>query len=404
MRALVIIPSTIRGGVEEYTLRITSAAAKADWDVHAAFPFADGTLSLVEDLKLQGVHYHRLEIAETAKGRFLIARKYIPHLVKTALLLTRVKPDVVQIILPEPCQCFGSILACATLNIPTILRFGLVPYKWPYGSRELKAFAWARKRKQKLLAISENNKKLIAESFGISECEIHRIYNGSKVKIDPDSSAVDAQSLHQELSKELNIAEYSQFLLTVGRLENQKGYKDLIPAIPHILKEFPNVRFIWVGEGGERDNLSAALHEYNVSDKVFLLGFRSDIPKLLKASDLFVFPTRYEGGQSSAIAEAMAYGLPIVTSRASGIPEVIEHKVHGLLFRTGDSCDLLETLRWALRHPNEMQKMSQNAQLRAQDFTEEKMVSETLELWQKQACFSPKINAGREHLFKQIKQ
>jgi len=102
---------------------------------------------------------------------------------------------------------------------------------------------------------------------------------------------------------------------------------------------------------------------------------------LLQASDLFVFPTYFEG-QPFALLEAMAYGLPIVTSKASGIPEVIAHGIHGLLFRTGDRCELLETLRWSLRHPEEMRVMAENAQLRSQDFSEEKMLKETLEVLQ----------------------
>ena len=142
------------------------------------------------------------------------------------------------------------------------------------------------------------------------------------------------------------------------------------------------MRFIWVGDGDLRGTLESQLNEYQVTDKVFLLGYRSDVSRLLQASDLFIFPTHFEGGQSFAIAEAMAAGLPIITSDASGIPEVIHHRVHGVVFRTGDSCDLLESVRWALNHPGEMKHMADNAYERAQDFTEEKMLQNYLELWQ----------------------
>jgi glycosyltransferase involved in cell wall biosynthesis len=83
-------------------------------------------------------------------------------------------------------------------------------------------------------------------------------------------------------------------------------------------------------------------------------------------------------GHPNALLEAMAYGLKIISSDASSIPETIKHKVHGLLFRKGDSCDLLENIKWALRHPEDMQKMSYNAKLHlANDFSEEKMMKET---------------------------
>jgi glycosyltransferase involved in cell wall biosynthesis len=115
------------------------------------------------------------------------------------------------------------------------------------------------------------------------------------------------------------------------------------------------------------------------------------VPLLLKSADLFVFPTHFEGGQSFAIAEAMAYGLPIVTSNASGIPEVIRDRTDGLLFRSGDSCDLLETLRWALRHPEKMREMAESAKQRAQDFTEEKMISKYLEVWKRLSRTIPTV-------------
>ena len=385
MRILLIIPSTLRGGVEEYSLKITSAAVKKGWDVHAAFPKAEGTASLIEDLTAEGVHYHRLEIAETTRGRLLTIRKYLPHFVRTTLLLLRLKPDVVQIVLPNPAHCLGSILACGFLRIPTVIRFGLIYCKWPYGFKELKLYAWARTRNQHLLAISENNRQLICDSFGLSKQEVFLIYNGSKIIPLSDNALEVRQTSHFQLCQELGVPPTSRLVLTVGRLENQKGHIDLIPAIPHLTKEFPTVRFVWVGEGKQRDNLLSNLRKFGVEEQVLFLGYRSDAPKFFQAADLFVFPTHYEGGQSWVIAEAMAYGLPIVTSDASGIPEVIQHKIHGLLFKTGDSCDLLDKLRWALKHPEQMQKMAVNARIRAQDFSEERMVRETLELWQKLA-------------------
>ncbi|MGQ4646880.1 glycosyltransferase [Lyngbya aestuarii] len=385
MRVLAIIPSTLRGGVEEYTLRITSAAVKEGWEVHVAFPQTEGTASLIKDFTANGVSYHRLEISESNLHGLAAVRKYLIHFVRTALLLLKVKPNVAQIVLPSITYCLGSILACSLLQVPTLVRFGLVYFKWPFGAKKLKIYAWARARKQQWVTISENNRKLVCETFQIPAQEIVYIYNGANIESSYNQNKEDLNKLRSEVIQELGIPINSQLALTVGRLENQKGYIDLIPAIPHIAEEFPDIRFVWVGDGTQQSKLASMLREYGVAEKVIFLGYRSDVPRLLKAADIFVFPTHYEGGQSWAIAEAMAYGLPIVTSDASGIPEVIKHKTHGLVFKTGDSCDLLENLRWALRNPDKMQEMAQNAQLRAKDFSEERMVKETLEVWQKLA-------------------
>ena len=239
-----------------------------------------------------------------------------------------------------------------------------------------------RSRQQRWIAISKNNRSLLSELFQIPEDEITCIYNGTQSIRSVSFNKGEKVISRQRVLDDLDLSETTKLLITVGRLNFQKGYGDLIPAIPHIVREFPDVRFIWVGNGDLRDSLEAQIQNYQIADKVLLLGYRSDVGRLLQSADLFVFPTHFEGGQSFAIAEAMASNLPIVTTDASGIPEVIHHRVHGLVCRTGDSCDLLESLRWALKHPDEMQTMAQNAWDRSQDFTEEKMIKSYVDVWQ----------------------
>jgi glycosyltransferase involved in cell wall biosynthesis len=378
----MILPSTQRGGVEEYTLKITGAAVKEGFDVHVAFPQTEGTRSLIPNFTAKGVDYHCLQIAETARNRLERVRKYFTRFARTVVLLLKIKPDLVQLVLPGPDQCFGTILACALLQVPTVVRFGLLSDPYPFSSLRRKIYAWARARKQQWIAVSENNRKLICESFEIPDNEVLRIYNG--VKQIPDSSTDNERktqsTLRHQVRRELGLPETSRLALTVGRLDPQKGYSDLIPVIPYIVREFPDVRFVWVGDGEQRDYLVSKVREYNVEDKVFFLGYRSDVPRFLKAADLFVFPTHYEG-HSNALNEAMAQSLPIIASDASSVPEFISDKVHGRLFHTGDSHELLETLRWALRHPDEMQEMGRKARLRIQEFPEQRMFQETMKVW-----------------------
>lgn len=383
MKLLVILPSTMRGGVEEYALKITSAAVCSGWDVHIGFPQTATTIPLIQDFADKGVRYHRLNIAENHHSKLWAASQYGLRLLRTLALLLKIKPDVVQIILPWPDSCLASILACGLLKVPTLVRFGLVPYRWSFSNFKLKAYAWARNRNQQWLAISENNRRLISESFQIPLAEVLRIYNGSTVRPITTRDRPTSDIARREVRQELGLAQDQLLALTVGRLDPQKGYTDLVPTIPHLVKEFPQLQFAWVGDGSQRQELMEQVQAYGVADKVSFLGYRSDVPRLLQASDLFVFPTHYEGGQSFALAEAMAYGLPIVTSDASGIPEVISQGVHGLIVRTGDSCDLLEGLRWALRNPEPMQTMAERAQQRVSEFSHDRMVKETLEALEK---------------------
>lgn len=376
----MIIPSTLRGGVEEYNLTVASGAVRYGWDVHAAFPDVDGTQSLIRDLNKTGVNYHPLNIAEQEGIGLPGPARHLPRLIRTLSLLQQLKPDVVQITLPQPHVCMPSILACSLLQIPTVVRFGLVSSDCrSFSAGRIKLYSWCRSRCQQWIAISQNNRHLICDLLQIPEKDIICIYNGAKGKAQPNQNR---DTLRQQVRHELKFPPECQLAITVGRLNYQKGYIDLIPVLPDLIKDFPYLRFIWVGDGDQRHEIEQQLKQHNVEEYVHLLGYRADVPRLLQASDLFVFPTRFEGGQSFALAEAMVYCVPIVSSDASGIPEVIQHQFHGLLFRTGNSQDALEAIRWAIHHPERMQEMSQQAQIRANDFTEDKMIHDYIKVWQ----------------------
>jgi glycosyltransferase involved in cell wall biosynthesis len=378
MKFLVVLPSTQRGGAEDYTLTIASAAVNQGWDVHGAFPQTDETASLIRDFTEKNVHYHRLEISDAGSHSLEALTKPFLRVARTISLLLKIRPDVVLMTLPWPIHCFSSIVACGLLKIPTAVVFQLIPFRFAFSNKKLKAYAWARARNQQWIAISDHNRKFVCESFQMPQDEVLCIYNGIKVKsASSNDTHEDITTLRRQVREELGVAETSKLALTVGRLNSQKGHNDLVQVIPHLIKDFPDVKFVWVGDGELRDDLIQKVQEYGIEDKVRFLGYRSDVPRLLKTADLFVFPTHYEG-QPFALLEAMAQGLPIVSSDASGIPELIENRVHGLLFRTGDSCHLSETLRWALMHSGSMQEMGRNAQQHVQDFSEEIMIEETL--------------------------
>jgi glycosyltransferase involved in cell wall biosynthesis len=399
MKLLVIFPSTQRGGVEEYSLKIASAAFHEKWEVHAAFPETDGTTSLIKDFTEKEIIYHPLEIAEISipsweeiiektQGilsmfpslivpRLQFDSSKLPHFCRSLLLLLKIKPEVVMINLPWSDYGMGSILACGFLKIPTIVVFHLIPNPISVSNIKLKLYTWARKRNQKWLGICQSNCQFISESFKIPVDELRCIYNGAKpFTYNRPENLTDFRT---QVRQELGLSATTKIALTVARLSSQKGYDYLIPTIPHLCKEFPELKFVWVGDGEKREILVNLVKEYGVSDRVLFLGHRSDVPRLLQAADLFVFPTHYEG-QPFAVLEAMGYGLPVIASATNGIPEVIENHVHGLLTRTGDSCDLLEAIRWALRNPEAMEAMAKKSQLRVQDFSEEKMIQETLAL------------------------
>ncbi len=376
MKLLMLLPAQARGGAEEQSLTIARAAALRGWQVHVALPALPETASLRQDFAAAGAVCHSPAIAETpARWRHLTDLK---RLRRTVAALLTIKPDVALIALPSLIAGAGSILACGLLRVPTAVVFHSTPGRVTFG-RRLKAYAWARARHQQWIAVCDYSRELIAQSFAMPPGEVLRIYNGAKhcgTDFSPSASA------RQILCRELGLNESDRLILTVGRLHPDKGYRDLLHTIPHLLNEFPNAKFLWAGEGDFRQTLTEEINNYGVADAVRLLGHRTDVPRLMQAADLLAFPSHVEA-MSLVLLEAMAAGLPLVASRVGGTPELITDQVHGRLCHTSDSCDLLATLRWALQHPQQMREMAARAKERAREFSEERMIEETLAVLQR---------------------
>ncbi len=383
MKLLIASPSPERGGVEEYALTIGVAAIQAEWEVHAVFPQTQGTKSLVHDFIHQGISYHPQQIYPIDVGPLKGIIQNFQRLRQAIALLLKIKPDVMLINLPLPVQSLDTILACALFKIPTAIIFHSIPEHLSFNKHKLQLYHWAKCRKQQWIGVSEYNCKLVCESFQLARNEMLCIYNG--VKLTPNTEqldGLDSSASRSQIRQELELSPNSQIILTVGRLDLDKGYGDLVSIIPAIIKEFPATQFVWVGEGQHREILNQQIQQNGIQGHVLLLGHRPDVPKLLKAADLFVFPTHYEG-MPFALLEAMAHNLPIITSDVSGIPEIIGDQLQGLLFRGGDRDELRKALRWALDHSEAMQTLALEAKLRVEDFSEERMLRETLEVLRK---------------------
>jgi glycosyltransferase involved in cell wall biosynthesis len=252
---------------------------------------------------------------------------------QAAALFIRIRPDAALVNLASPVQSLDRLLVCGILHIPTAVVFHSIPFRFNFSKFKLKLYAWTRGRNQQWITVSQNNRKLLCQSFQCPEQQMRCIYNG--VKPMPPMAGEDRSILRDRVRQELNLLQSSRLIITIGRLDLEKGYGDLIPVIPDIVQAFPEVRFIWVGEGEHRDALMAQVKDYGVKNKVLFLGYRRDVSRLLRSADLFVFPTHFEG-MPLALLEAMAHQVPVVASDVEGVVGIMEHQQQGLLFRVGN--------------------------------------------------------------------
>lgn len=377
MKLLTIRDYPEQYGAEGHMLRVAVGAAQRGWEVHAAFPQTEGTASMLQTCLAAGIRVHTFDVLYNRS--LPRAALKVVRIQRTLHLLKKVRPDVAQITLGWPTEAPGFALACALANVPALVVFQLAPEKVAFPPFLLRACAWAGTRRQQWVAVSEQNFRALRESFQVSDNQLKLIYNGAESEAAENRFCIEKiPLLRREVRSELGVPENSRLLLTTGRLNGQKGHADILAVAGVLLQEFPDIRFVWAGTGEEQEALEKTVREQSLERSVLFLGYRSDVPRLLKASDLFLFPSHFEGGCSSSIREAMVHELPIVASDAGGIPEVVRHHRHGLLFPARDTNALHQTLRHALACPDSMQEMARNARARIQEFSAERMIENYL--------------------------
>jgi glycosyltransferase involved in cell wall biosynthesis len=331
--------------------------------------------SLIADFATFGAPFHPLDVVDPdTRWAEKQDTSGLLQVYRTARrVLVDSNPDVVHIELGWPNRAMGVQMACAFRSVPTAVVFQLVRDRHKFAPRVLKRYSWMRARGHQWIAVSENNRKLLSEGFSCPRDEIKLIYNGTKaVHVDEPMRA----GARARIRAEFGLPASARILLTVGQLHLQKGYLDLVEVLPGILKKHPDITCLWAGEGLYREQIEDRIARLKLTGRVRLLGRRPDVSTLLLASDLFVFPTRFEGFPFSLL-EAAAHGLPIVTTNASSIPEIMQDGVHGRVVSERDSAAMAAALDWALTRPDEMRRMAGEARRRAADFSESKMIAET---------------------------
>jgi glycosyltransferase involved in cell wall biosynthesis len=155
---------------------------------------------------------------------------------------------------------------------------------------------------------------------------------------------VPTQELAQPMSEEellrvradLRLEDRGPVLINLARLSiAQKDQLTLLRALPIVQEEFPQASLLLVGEGKDRPSIEREIERLGLGGGVTLLGSRQDIGALLAVSDVFVFPSRYEGF-GIALAEAMAAGKPVVASRVPPLTELVDEGGSGYLVKPGD--------------------------------------------------------------------
>jgi len=241
----------------------------------------------------------------------------------------------------------------------------------------------------KVITVSERDEKE-ALALPFTGGKTILIHNGIKEEPIFEKSEARKQIL-ERLKKmdEIPFAgnENALWLGSIGELHANKGHIYAIEALAK-LPPTANVLFFIIGAGEEKKALENKISEFHLGSKVFLLGKRDEAQELLRAFDVFLFPSVKEG-LPFAILEAGMASLPVIASAVGGIPEIITDMQTGILVRPKSSDEMIRALEYVLNHPIETTSFGKKLRtMIKKEFSLAKMLRETETVYQGKVSIS----------------
>jgi glycosyltransferase involved in cell wall biosynthesis len=175
-------------------------------------------------------------------------------------------------------------------------------------------------------------------------------------------SSVSSRAVRM-LRDELELAENDKLFSMIAAFDARKRHVDLIEALSMLKR--PNVYLGLAGSGKGEKDIRALVEKLGVQDRVHFLGFRRDIPTLIRASEATVLPSIREGLPRS-VMESLSLGVPVIGTNIRGIEELLEDG-RGILVSPRDPRAIADAMAWILEHPTEARVMGRRARRKMMD-------------------------------------
>ncbi len=202
----------------------------------------------------------------------------------------------------------------------------------------------------------------------------------------PESKiVVISSSIDKTVLSPNNIKNEKKDVIKIGSLIALEPHKDplnLIKAANLCLKTNPNLIFLIGGEGSLKKGTDKLIKDFNIGDKVKLLGYVEKNMDFLKSIDIFVLSSKEEG-LGSVLIEAMSVGLPLIGTNAGGIAELIKDNFNGLIVPKENPDELSKAILKMAEDEDMRLKFSKNSLEMVSEFTSDKMALKTLEVYEK---------------------
>lgn len=285
------------------------------------------------------------------------------------------KPDIIHIHSRRGADLWGAVAALFT-DIPAVLtrRVDNPESRWVV---KLKYHPF-----QQIVTISKGIRQVLS-SEGIPERKLCCIH-----------SAVDTRRYNRPCNQKWFDEAFSELTTNgpapdeniigvIAQLIPRKGHRFIIEAAPHILKACPKTRLIFFGKGPLKARLQQLCRRAGIAERVIFAGFRNDLERFLPCLDLVVHPAVMEG-LGVCLLQAAAAGVPIIASRAGGIPEIVRHNQNGYLIEKEAVDDIIRYTLDLLKNPaRAMQFGKIGRNIVQSEFSIEAMVDGYLKVYEK---------------------
>jgi glycosyltransferase involved in cell wall biosynthesis len=240
----------------------------------------------------------------------------------------------------------------APINIPKVLTLQI---QSSLPKRDL-WHCWIYSRTRRILTISRLMREQALKSLPVKDEKVHVLHYG----IAADEVYAERGDRSQT-RQQFGIPEDAFLIGLIGRLEASKGQDVLLRAFASIAPKYPQARLLLAGEPppegkGHDGHLKDLALKLAISDRVHFIGFQAETPPIFAALDLFVLASKQEAF-GLVLLEAMAQGVPIIATRAGGVPEAIENGVNGILVSPGDPSELAGAIERLMRDAEERRRL-----------------------------------------------
>jgi glycosyltransferase involved in cell wall biosynthesis len=221
----------------------------------------------------------------------------------------------------------------------------------------------------KIVCITDKVSQILYQYTQQSKLKFVVIENGVNLKEIYDAEPYSKKSISALVTDE------DTLLIQVARFSKHKDQETVIKALKYLPT---NVKLMLVGEGVLRKSCEDLVKKFKLEDRVFFLGLRMDVPKLLKTADISILSSNWEGFGLVAV-ESMASGKPFIASDVPGMASVV--KDAGILFEKGNARELAFHIDKLIKDQNYCQEIVSACKIRAKQYDIQFMVDKHIELY-----------------------